>query len=712
MVHDPDRRFRNEPERVETDLQEERPADRAPEPSWMPESNSGRAALATSVRAFRSAEGAGKVSRGAQAPVAQAMTSSSGRSLDSRSQSAGAQAGFGDLSDVQVHTDATAADAASSLGAKAFAVGNDIFFGAGYFQPGTDKGDQLLGHELAHTAQQRGADGRVQTKLEVSTPGESMEVEADQAGSVFAQAARGGAVTPVALSSTGQTIARDVETSTAPAAITLEEQNRDLLSAQQVHAAIAYNRGRRLPADVWQQVATVVGSASAEMNAELVQAIARWQARVGLPHDGAVGDISMQRMSQSTGGAGLEKQVHNDDIVYFGMNPESRAGELGVLKANAHGSVTGATGEKKQDTATVNGQRVSLTEDAGLDTYMSQFSGLDAGRQTRLRDFIKGISGGAKDEVAQLARIMYEAEIGKRLMKRVVMSGHSGGTTLYGHNADYSESQSLNFTDLFPLTGLFPMATGQVEDLMLSACNTGWTDKLDTYKTLFPNLRSIWGYVGFSPAYGGGSERHITNWEKSSRGTVDQQKMDAARDKVAQGSGKNDKHVALWTREYGVTGGKDKEMYRTVSEEASWNFDIVKQNCDAGIVQYFDPAFGQGNIDQQNLNDLYTQLQALVGQFSTQLGGQLAHYQGILKKTLYLRHWNNITRHFMESFGDKVRSGYQGAHAEVPAYNGMTRSQVLAKITSYPGDKGGEGYKLLVQYLRDLDPTVIPDEWN
>jgi hypothetical protein len=494
--------------------------------------------------------------------------------------------------------------------------------------------------------------------------------------------------------------------------VTLEEQNRDLLSAQQVRAAIAYNKGRRLPADVWQQVATVVGSSSAEMNAEMVQAIARWQARSGLPHDGAVGDVSMQRMSQSPGGAGLEKQVHNDDIVYFGMNPESRAGELGVLQSNAHGSVTGAIGEKKQDTAVVNGQRVSLNEDSGLDTYMSQFSGLGAERQARLREFIKGISGGAKDELAQLARIMYEAETGKRLMKRVVMSGHSGGTTLYGHNADYTENQSLNFTDLFPLTGIFPMATGQVEDLMLSACNTGWTDKLDTYKTLFPNLRSIWGYVGFSPAYGGGSERHITNWERSSRGTVDQKKMDAAREKVAQGSGQNDKHVALWTREYGVAGGKEKETYQTDSELATSDFNVLRQTVDARIVQHFDPAYRDGNIDQQNLNELYTQLQALVGTHGTALGGDLAHYQGILKKTLFLRHWSNIERHFMDSFGDKVRSGYQAAHAEVPAFVGMTRSQALAKINAYPGDKSGEGYKLLVQYLRDLDPAVIPDEWN
>ncbi len=713
MVHDPDRRFRNEPERVETDMQEERGAERAPEPSWMPETNSGRAAMANSVRAWRSTEGAGKVSRGAQAPVAQAMTSSAGRSLDSRSQTAGAEAGFGDLSGVEIHTDAAAADAASSVGAKAFAVGNDIFFGAGYFQPGTDKGDQLLGHELAHTAQQRGAATQMQTKLEVSTPGESMEVEADQAGSVFAAAARGQAVSPVSLQSTGQSIARDVETATpAPAVANLEEQNRDLLNATQARAAVSYNRGRRLPADAWSQVATVVGAASAEMTTEFVQSIARWQMRAGLPHDGCVGEISLQRMSQFAGGAGLEKHVKNDDIVYFGMNPESRAGELGVLKGSASGNVTGAIGERQQDTAMVNGQRVALGDDSGLDTYLSQFPGLDAGRQSALKAFLKGIPDGAKDELAQLARILYEAEVGKRLMKRMVMSGHSSGTTLYGHNADYSNNQSISFTNLIPLKDIFPMALGQVEDLMLSACNTGWTDKLDTYKSIFPNVRSIWGYVGFSPAYGGGSERHIQNWEKSSRGTVDQKKMDAAREKVASGSGQNDKHVALWTREHGVAGGKDKVTYETSSELATSDSDVLRQTVDARIVQFFDPAYRDGNIDQQNLNELYTQLQALVGNHASGLGAELPHYQGILKKTLFLRHWNNITARFMDGFGDKVRSGYQSARAQSPAYAGMTRSEVLAKINSYPGDKDGEAYKLLVQYLRDLDPAVIPDDWN
>lgn len=716
MANDQDRRFRNEPDRVETEMPAERGPERGPEPSWLPETNSGRAAMAHSVRAFRSTDGGGgKVSRGAQAPVAQAMTASSGRSLDARSQTAGAQAGFGDLSAVQVHTDAAAADAASSIGARAFAVGSDIFFGAGYYQPGSEKGDALLGHELAHTAQQRGAATEVQTKLEVSTPGESMEVEADQAGSVFARAARGEEVSPVSLSSTGQTLARDAETTGDPEmdrmVAELAHRNRDRLNQDQVRGAIAFNRGRRLPDSVWQQIATVVSAPSAEMNAAFVQAIAKWQESAGLSYDGRVGDITMQRLSQQPGGEGLDRHVQNNDIVYFGMNPDSRAGELKELKNNASGNVTGAIGEKQQDTAVVGGARVSLNEDAGLDTYMSQFSGLDAGRQATLREWLKGSPGGAKDELAQLARILYDAEMGKRLMKRMVMSGHSGGTSLYGYDSAGS-SNRIDFTDLFRLGSVFPLALGQVEDLMLSACNTGWTDKLDTYRTIFPNLRSIWAYVGYSPGYGGGSERHINKWEQVSRGNVNQSKMDAGRERIAAGSGKHDKNVALWTREGGLAGSPEKVTYETDSPLAGDSYDVLKQTVDARLTQFFEPAYNQGTIDQQALNELYTQLHSLVGQHSSALGSDLPRYEKLLKKTFYLRHWSNIAKKFMETFGDRVRAGYRSANADTPSYQSLGRATALAKIDAYPGDKSGDAYKLLTQYLKDLDPAVIPEEWN
>jgi outer membrane protein OmpA-like peptidoglycan-associated protein len=59
-----------------------------------------------------------------------------------------------DFSQVRVHADAEAAGHAEALGARAFASGGDIYFGAGEFAPRTPAGLQLLAHELGHVNQQ------------------------------------------------------------------------------------------------------------------------------------------------------------------------------------------------------------------------------------------------------------------------------------------------------------------------------------------------------------------------------------------------------------------------------------------------------------------------------------------------------------------------------------------------------------------------------
>jgi len=60
-----------------------------------------------------------------------------------------------DFSHVRVHTDEGAVAQAEALGAKAFTIGNDIFFSHGRYQPGTTAGGRLLAHELTHVVQQR-----------------------------------------------------------------------------------------------------------------------------------------------------------------------------------------------------------------------------------------------------------------------------------------------------------------------------------------------------------------------------------------------------------------------------------------------------------------------------------------------------------------------------------------------------------------------------
>lgn len=65
------------------------------------------------------------------------------------------EAGFGhDFSTVRVHADSESAAQARQMGAKAFTIGSDIHFGAGRYQPQSERGQELLAHELAHVVQQ------------------------------------------------------------------------------------------------------------------------------------------------------------------------------------------------------------------------------------------------------------------------------------------------------------------------------------------------------------------------------------------------------------------------------------------------------------------------------------------------------------------------------------------------------------------------------
>ena len=64
------------------------------------------------------------------------------------------ESGFGqDFSQVRLHTDSEAASMSSSIHAKAFTLGNDIYFNRGQFAPETSEGQRLVAHELTHVVQ-------------------------------------------------------------------------------------------------------------------------------------------------------------------------------------------------------------------------------------------------------------------------------------------------------------------------------------------------------------------------------------------------------------------------------------------------------------------------------------------------------------------------------------------------------------------------------
>src|SRR5258708_4227869 len=74
-----------------------------------------------------------------------------------------------DFSAVRVHDDAPAHAAASALNARAFAKGQEIYFGRGALDAATDDGRRLLAHELAHVAQEEHGAQRIRRQENMSS---------------------------------------------------------------------------------------------------------------------------------------------------------------------------------------------------------------------------------------------------------------------------------------------------------------------------------------------------------------------------------------------------------------------------------------------------------------------------------------------------------------------------------------------------------------
>lgn len=130
----------------------------------------------------RMGEGEGILPGGKVHPNVEAainMASGGGRPLADHARET-MESGFGTSFDqVRIHTGPEAQALSRAVSARAFTVGNDIFFNKGEFQPNTPGGQELLRHELAHTIQQAGAPRL--PGLKVSMPGDALEVEADTA---------------------------------------------------------------------------------------------------------------------------------------------------------------------------------------------------------------------------------------------------------------------------------------------------------------------------------------------------------------------------------------------------------------------------------------------------------------------------------------------------------------------------------------------------
>jgi hypothetical protein len=82
-----------------------------------------------------------------------------------------------DLSGVRLHTDPHAAELSAAVGAHAFTTRQDIFFGAGRYQPHSVEGRRLIAHEITHTVQQSDQDVTLQREESKEAPAPDVDLD-------------------------------------------------------------------------------------------------------------------------------------------------------------------------------------------------------------------------------------------------------------------------------------------------------------------------------------------------------------------------------------------------------------------------------------------------------------------------------------------------------------------------------------------------------
>lgn len=122
-------------------------------------------------------------------PLVRDVLRSPGRPLDSGTRARMERHLGYDFSGVRVHTDAAAAESALKLSARAYASGQNIVFGSGQYTTSTQRGRQLLAHELRHVVQQSNGEAKaIEGVAGDPVARRSLERRASEAGAGFGSA--------------------------------------------------------------------------------------------------------------------------------------------------------------------------------------------------------------------------------------------------------------------------------------------------------------------------------------------------------------------------------------------------------------------------------------------------------------------------------------------------------------------------------------------
>jgi hypothetical protein len=157
-----------------------------------------------------------------------------------------------DFTHVRLHTDAAAARAAAALGARAFTLGNHIYFNRDQFTPDTPSGERLLIHELTHVVQHdEGRLPHADGGFKVSDPGSATEREARVAEDSASRPSPKEALRAPVLAPPART------TATGPAVAEIQRSPQDPPQPPEARVAFVREEGLNLRAGPDQKAASL-----------------------------------------------------------------------------------------------------------------------------------------------------------------------------------------------------------------------------------------------------------------------------------------------------------------------------------------------------------------------------------------------------------------------------------------------------------------------
>lgn len=446
----------------------------------------------------------------------------------------------------------------------------------------------------------------------------------------------------------------------------------------------------------------VIGNTPDEVN-RLYQQIYN----LGLPSDRAAATARALCHLDPNGGVQIGARGMNDRVLYVGLNPgagsEARAlrnagANVSSVQSSAAGQGMIAVGDGRGGTRTLD-----LGTDAGVHDFVSRLD-LAPDQSARVEDAIKSVRPSARDEMAQIAQVWARAERGGSIPSRLVLSGHSIGYGVWGDG-----NGSITFDNIGRLAQAMPRAAAQVEDVAIAACYAGTEDNATKFQAMFPNMKTFSGYFDQSPASGSGAEGQLQRWESATRGRTD---------RVSRGifgqSG------AVWSARTGYVDGRPAAPLADVRSE--W------ASGDATYQRYLSGDRPLGSPNERgpgSLRGYYNDTQRLAQRTDLPQAERPAVEARRDQAIRLLFFQEKIAPRFATEHRQQLEAGYRAVGlGAVPSIATMTRQDAVTEVARFnaafdakvrqgwtPSAEATEARRLLNSGLRDLDRSVIPENW-